>query len=347
MYQQQQQAWQQNQAVPGGYGQPQFGSGPPGNSGFTPTPYGFGQQPVQYQAPQQQFPQQNYAGSGFAPQHQPQPQQQYGLQQFQQNQWQQQPLAAAPASRLSSAVPPLPPGVPIPKFIHFYDKGKTYYEFTNFFAAPIVDTMGHIWPTSEHFFQAQKFWNTDRRLSELVRLMPSSRKAFDVAREYQSFVDPAWATLRDDSMKEALRLKFTQHNHLFELLKSTEGHYLIEHTENDTYWADGKDGTGRNRLGELLMELRELLLKTGATPLEVKGSGNPCAPLDQAFFATLPLKWSSLVQSKALCVTCKVQPAKPGNTHCASCSTKYVLCKKCGQKPEPGRLYCTRCKTKP
>ena len=34
---------------------------------------------------------------------------------------------------------------------------------------------------------------------------------------------------------------------------------LVEHTKNDRYWADGGDGTGRNRLGQLLMELREQL----------------------------------------------------------------------------------------
>jgi predicted NAD-dependent protein-ADP-ribosyltransferase YbiA (DUF1768 family) len=31
---------------------------------------------------------------------------------------------------------------------------------------------------------------------------------------------------------------------------------LVEHTTNDHYWADGGDGTGRNMLGVLLMELR-------------------------------------------------------------------------------------------
>jgi len=34
---------------------------------------------------------------------------------------------------------------------------------------------------------------------------------------------------------------------------------LIEHTKNDSYWADGGDGSGKNRLGQLLMELRNQL----------------------------------------------------------------------------------------
>jgi predicted NAD-dependent protein-ADP-ribosyltransferase YbiA (DUF1768 family) len=34
---------------------------------------------------------------------------------------------------------------------------------------------------------------------------------------------------------------------------------LIEHTQNDRYWADGLDGSGKNMLGILLMRLREEL----------------------------------------------------------------------------------------
>jgi len=34
---------------------------------------------------------------------------------------------------------------------------------------------------------------------------------------------------------------------------------LVEHSHNDRYWADGGDGSGQNRLGQLLMELRAQL----------------------------------------------------------------------------------------
>ena len=60
-------------------------------------------------------------------------------------------------------------------------------------------------------------------------------------------------------MREALRAKFTQHPALRSLLLSTGDETIVEHTENDNYWGDGGDGSGRNRLGVLLMELREKL----------------------------------------------------------------------------------------
>jgi ribA/ribD-fused uncharacterized protein len=67
---------------------------------------------------------------------------------------------------------------------------------------------------------------------------------------------PDWEAVKDAVMLDALRVKFTQHPELHALLLSTGDEQLIEHTANDSYWADGGDGSGRNRLGELLMELR-------------------------------------------------------------------------------------------
>jgi predicted NAD-dependent protein-ADP-ribosyltransferase YbiA (DUF1768 family) len=36
---------------------------------------------------------------------------------------------------------------------------------------------------------------------------------------------------------------------------------LVEHTKKDKYWADGGDGSGKNRLGELLMKVRAEISK--------------------------------------------------------------------------------------
>ncbi len=39
----------------------------------------------------------------------------------------------------------------------------------------------------------------------------------------------------------------------------------ILHTTNDSYWADGGDGSGKNMLGKLLMELRTELRQATTT----------------------------------------------------------------------------------
>lgn len=60
-------------------------------------------------------------------------------------------------------------------------------------------------------------------------------------------------------MYDTLKAKFTQYEVLKELLLETGDKILIEHTENDAYWGDAGDGSGKNQLGKLLMRLRKEL----------------------------------------------------------------------------------------
>jgi N-glycosidase YbiA len=60
-------------------------------------------------------------------------------------------------------------------------------------------------------------------------------------------------------MHEAVLARFTQYADLRETLLGTGESLLVEHTENDAYWGDGGDGSGKNRLGQILMRVREEL----------------------------------------------------------------------------------------
>lgn len=57
-------------------------------------------------------------------------------------------------------------------------------------------------------------------------------------------------------MRKAVRAKFQQYGELSELLLSTGEENIVEHTTNDSDWGDGGDGSGRNMLGRILMEVR-------------------------------------------------------------------------------------------
>ncbi len=70
-----------------------------------------------------------------------------------------------------------------------------------------------------------------------------------------------WESVKDYIMREGVRAKFTQHAALRSLLLSTGEARIVEHTRNDSYWGDGGDGSGKNRLGEILMEVRAELRK--------------------------------------------------------------------------------------
>ena len=140
-----------------------------------------------------------------------------------------------------------------PNQIRFYRLNEPYGEFSNFSPHPIK-LKGQIWPTSEHYFQAQKFAGT--RHEEAIQQAKSPMIAARLGRSREYPLRADWESVKDVIMREALEAKFNQHPVLRSLLVGTGNAELIEHTTNDNYWGNGGDGSGRNRLGELLMDLR-------------------------------------------------------------------------------------------
>lgn len=140
--------------------------------------------------------------------------------------------------------------------IHFYSVSDDYGEFSNFAPFPI-EVKGKRWPTSEHYFQAQKFAGTER--AEEIRKAKSPMVAARMGRSRKHRLRKDWESVKDNVMREGVLARFTQHADLRELLLSTGAAILVEHPENDSYWGDGGDGSGRNRLGQILMEVRETL----------------------------------------------------------------------------------------
>jgi ribA/ribD-fused uncharacterized protein len=147
------------------------------------------------------------------------------------------------------------------KRILFYRVNEPYGEFSNFSPHPF-ELNGRLWPTSEHCFQAQKFAGMERE--EAIRQCHSPMVAARMGRSRKQPLRADWESVKDDIMRDALRAKFARHPALKSMLLDTGDAELVEHTANDRYWADGGDGTGRNRLGQLLMELREELRRQPA-----------------------------------------------------------------------------------
>ena len=68
-----------------------------------------------------------------------------------------------------------------------------------------------------------------------------------------------WESVKDSIMREAVLAKFTQHADLREKLLGTGDAEIVEHTDRDSYWGDGGDGSGHNMLGRILMSVRDEL----------------------------------------------------------------------------------------
>ncbi|VTR99272.1 NADAR family protein [Tuwongella immobilis] len=137
--------------------------------------------------------------------------------------------------------------------ICFYSTKEAFGEFSNF-AKFSIQLDGQEWPTSEHYFQAQKF--SDSAYQEKIRTNASPMIAARLGRSRKVPIRRDWESVKDAVMLRAVRAKFQQHPELRDLLLSTGDAKLIEHTTNDSYWGDGGDGSGRNRLGQILMQVR-------------------------------------------------------------------------------------------
>lgn len=145
--------------------------------------------------------------------------------------------------------------------INFYLVGDEYGAFSNFAAYPI-EIDGKLWPTTEHYFQAQKFAGTPHE--EEIRHEISPMVAAKMGRDRQRPLRSDWEAVKDDVMRTALAAKFSQHPELRALLLATGTAVIVEHTKNDSYWGDAGDGSGQNMLGRMLMELRAALQNNAA-----------------------------------------------------------------------------------
>jgi len=137
--------------------------------------------------------------------------------------------------------------------IRFYLKRDPYGCFSNFAPYP-VEIDGKKWATTEHYYQAQRFAGTE--YEEVIREIKTPFQAKVVAKSGVYTRRKDWFDVKFDIMMKAVRAKFKQHNDLRDILVSTGNAILKEHTDLDHYWADGGDGSGRSRLGEVLMIIR-------------------------------------------------------------------------------------------
>lgn len=140
--------------------------------------------------------------------------------------------------------------------IFFYQFGAPFAEFSNM-SRHTIEMDGEIWLSVEHYFQAQKFPSSPHQDAIRRAKLPSVAAWLGQTREVPLRAD--WESVKDDMMRKGVRAKFTQHPELRTLLLSTGETVLIEHSASDGYWGDGGDGSGKNTMGKILMEIRQEL----------------------------------------------------------------------------------------
>jgi len=137
-------------------------------------------------------------------------------------------------------------------FIKFYrERDEPYGCFSNF-SCHSFQVDGTPWRTVEHYFQAMKFPGTEHE--DAVRLAPAPMDAKKLGQTGPLRAD--WEEVKDDVMRRAVRAKFEQNPDIRAILLGTGDEELIEDAPNDAYWGCGAEGTGKNMLGKILMEIR-------------------------------------------------------------------------------------------
>lgn len=128
---------------------------------------------------------------------------------------------------------------------------NNYFFLSNFYSSPVryADT---VFQNSEAAFQSQK---CPERMHEFVSLNPSEAKR--LGRRVPLRKD--WEAVKDQIMYEIVFNKFTSNKYLARCLIATGNAELIEGNNwNDTYWGVC-NGVGKNKLGQILMQVREEL----------------------------------------------------------------------------------------
>lgn len=124
-----------------------------------------------------------------------------------------------------------------------------YYFLSNMYA------YNSIGKSVEHYFQAGKTTSI-----EDYNYIVSSSDGYEAKRRGKKIaMRYDWLKCRDNIMYEEVSLKFYVYKNLGDMLLSTGDELLIEgNTWGDRYWGvDLKTGIGENKLGKILMKVRE------------------------------------------------------------------------------------------
>lgn len=159
-----------------------------------------------------------------------------------------------------------------PVTIFFLKTSAAYGYFSNF-SKHGIELDDAFWPTTEHYYQGMKTLNVEER--EAIRSAATPREAKNLGmactlrddwelsvgdeKMHALFSDDRGVVVefaKDHYMFSALTAKFVQHEDLRARLLETGDAILVEDFHKDSYWANGADRNGLNKLGRMLMFLR-------------------------------------------------------------------------------------------
>lgn len=135
--------------------------------------------------------------------------------------------------------------------IKFYQTNAIHGYLNNFKKAPFT-IYGRTWNNVETPYQYKKTLIPDEQKKFFECKTP--REARDLGQIVT--IRPDWDDIKIIVMYECVRAKFEQNLDLKAQLLSTGMEELIEDSPIDYFWGCGKNGTGKNMLGKILIFVR-------------------------------------------------------------------------------------------
>jgi ribA/ribD-fused uncharacterized protein len=129
-----------------------------------------------------------------------------------------------------------------------------YRWLSNFWHAPF-QVGPYVWPTVEHYYQAQKSLDLEWQKKIRGTIKPGKTKRLGKTVKLRD----DWDDVKLEVMREAVWAKFNQNGDLAKRLVETGNAELAEGNQwGDRFWGEFQ-GEGENHLGKILMKTRELL----------------------------------------------------------------------------------------
>lgn len=156
--------------------------------------------------------------------------------------------------------------------IYFYKEFGTLGYLANYSSHGFYKD-GIFYKTVEHFYQSKKFLN--KELQEKIINADTPKEASNIGRDRNNKLRDNWSNIKQDIMLEGVLEKFRQNKDILIKLLNTGEEDIIENTVDEYYWGCGKDKSGENNFGKIVVKARDILKKEEEKKLnDLKKIGN-------------------------------------------------------------------------
>lgn len=133
---------------------------------------------------------------------------------------------------------------------------ESHFHYLSPFSAHRIEIWGEIFPTVEHAYQTSRIKPGPER--DAIKNAPSPLDAWREGQKWKKNPELMVEQFDKYEIMEALfRAKMAQHPDIIDILVESGSRELLKVIETDDDWGTGKDGSGKNHMGNLWMKLRD------------------------------------------------------------------------------------------